>query len=233
MKRLVVAAIAIAMLTLAACASSHGTTSATPTTGTNYTVHIDNRWFPLPVGRTLRYTGSKDGKVAREVLTVTNKTRTINGVETRVVSDQLWLDRALAETTRDYYVQDGRGNVWYYGEDTAELDTNGNVTSTEGTWHAGADGAVPGIIMEADPKLGTPIRQEYLKGHAEDWFKVLSLDATATVPAGTFAPSVQTQEWTPLEPGVLSDKYYAQGIGIVHEVDVKGGNEELKLVNVS
>jgi hypothetical protein len=224
--------VAIVALGLAACGSSNETPSSTPTAPRNYTVQIDNEWFPLPVGRTLRYAGSRDGKAAREVLTVTNKTRTIDGVETRVVRDRLWLDGALAETTRDYYVQDGKGNVWYYGEDTAELDQAGKVTSTEGTWHAGADGATPGIIMEASPRLGKAIRQEYLKGHAEDWFKVLSLDATATVPAGTYAPSLQTQEWTPLEPGVLSDKYYAKGIGIVREIDVKGGNEELELVKV-
>jgi hypothetical protein len=40
---------------------------------------------------------------------------------------------------------------------------------------------------------------------------------------------MRTSEWTPLEPGVLDNKYYVRGIGTVKEITVKGGKEELEL----
>jgi hypothetical protein len=48
---------------------------------------------------------------------------------------------------------DINGNVWYFGEDTKEYE-KGKVVSTAGSWEAGKDGAEPGIIMEADPRMG-------------------------------------------------------------------------------
>lgn len=231
-----------ALLAAAACSSSKEAARSSPPPTTTYrpaidaarfSATVDNPWFPLPVGRTLEYTGSRDGKHAREIVTITANTRTIARVPSRVVRDVLYIDGVLAESTRDYYSQDSAGNVWYFGEDTAELNDKGAVTSTEGTWHAGVDGAEPGIVMEATPKVGKTMRQEYLKGHAEDFFKVVDLAASTTVPAGTYSPALRTEEWTPLEPDVLSNKYYAKGIGIVHEVDVKGSNEELRLQKVS
>jgi hypothetical protein len=230
-----------ALLAASACSSSKHTASSPPPATTyrpainaaRFSATVDNPWFPLPVGRTLVYTGSRDGKRAREVLSVTARTRTIAGVPNRVVRDVLYIDGKLAESTRDYYSQDAAGNVWYFGEDTAELNNAGKVTSTEGTWHAGVDGAQPGIIMEATPTVGKTIRQEYLRGHAEDQFKVIDTGASTVVPAGTFSPALKTQEWTVLEPDVLSEKYYARGVGIVRESDVKGGNEKLELQKVS
>ena len=97
-----------------------------------------------------------------------------------MIKDRLYLNGHLAERTTDWYTQDGKGNVWYYGEKTAELDRQGHVTSTEGTWQAGVDGAKPGIYMPAHPRVGQSFRQEYYKGHAEDHFKVL--DCTRASP---------------------------------------------------
>ena len=51
----------------------------------------------------------------------------------------------LQENTFDYFAQDRDGNIWYFGEDTEELDRHGNVVSTEGTWRAGVNGAQPGL----------------------------------------------------------------------------------------
>jgi hypothetical protein len=50
--------------------------------------------------------------------------------------------------------------------------------------------------------------------------------------AGT-ANTLLTQEWTPLEPGVLDHKMYARGIGTVLEQTEKGGNERNELVSVT
>ncbi len=231
-----------------AAAPSSGSTSTAPVASSSpsassaaspsidpaaFTTTIDNPWFPLVPGTTLSYRGTKDGKPAVDAYQVTNETRLIDGVTCVVVKDILTLAGKLAETTRDYYVQDKLGNVWYFGEDTQELDANGKVTSTEGTWHAGDDGAEPGIFMEATPTIGRALRQEYYKGHAEDHFQVLSLTASVKVPYRAFqGVALRTKEWTPLEPDVLDNKYYIRGIGEVREVSVKGPREELVLVKV-
>jgi hypothetical protein len=193
---------------------------------------IDNPWFPLIPGTTLTYRGVKDRRPAVDVLTVTNRTTPIDGVICRVIDDRLYLGGVLAEKTSDYYVQDRSGNVWYFGEDTAELDADGHVTSREGTWHAGVDGAIPGIFMPADPSVGATGAQELYPGHAEDHFEVVSLGAKVNVPYGAFDGALLTKEWTPLEPGVLDHKYYLRGVGVAKETTVTGPKEVLNLVKV-
>lgn len=199
----------------------------------NFVATIDNPWLPFKPGAVLTYRGTKDGDKARDVTTVTNRTEIVAGVTCVVVDDKLWLNGKLEETTLDYYVQDRAGNVWYFGEDTQELDANGTITSTEGSWHAGVDGAVPGIFMEADPVVGHAFQQEFYEGQAEDHFEVLNLAASVTVPAGTYDGALLTKEWTPLEPDVLDHKWYVRGIGEVRELAVKGPKEELSLVSAS
>lgn len=198
----------------------------------SFTSNVDNPWFPLAPGTTLTYSGTKDGKAARETYRVTNRTKVIHGVGCRVVEDQLFLNGKLGEDTIDYYVQDLAGNVWYFGEDTRILDGAGKVTSTEGTWHSGRDGAVAGIFMEATPIVGHSYAQETYTGHAEDHYEVLSVSAAVTVPYGAFSGVVQTKEWTPLEPDVLDHKFWVRGIGEVREASVSGPLEELVLEKV-
>jgi len=205
---------------------AHGTQS-------NFTTKIDNPWFPLKPGTTLVYNGVKDGKPQRDVVIVTHRTRVVGGVRCVVVSDRVFQGGHVAERTHDYYTQDRKGNVWYYGEDTAELNASGKVTSREGTWHTGIKGAQPGIFMPAHPRVGEHHRQEYWKGHAEDQFRVAGLHKTVTVPYGTFHNALRTTEWTRLEPGVLDSKYYVRGIGNVVESTVKGPRETLRLVSVT
>ena len=140
------------------------------------------------------------------------------------------LNGHLEERTTDWYSQDAHGNVWYYGEQTAELDAHGKVTSTEGTWQAGVDGAKPGIFMPAHPRVGQSGRQEYYKGHAEDHFKVIGLFNTVS-PRGP-ANTVLIEETTPLEPGTVDHKLYVRGIGNVLEQTERGANERNELVSV-
>ena len=142
------------------------------------------------------------------------------------------MDGRLHERTTDWYAQDRQGNVWYFGEATAELDKNGHVMSTEGSFQAGRDGAQQGLFMPARPKIGDAFRQENYKGHAEDHFQVVSLASAVKVPYITSARALLTRETTPLEPGVVDHKYYVRGIGTVLEESVKGGTERLLLVAV-
>jgi hypothetical protein len=197
-----------------------------------FSPNVTNPWFPLKPGATLVYRGSKDEQPAVEYFTVSRQTQQVGGVPCRVVLDRVYLNGYLAETTRDYYAQDRTGTVWYYGEDTAELDRHGHLLSTEGTWHAGVDGARPGIFMPAHLWVGASYRQEFYPGHAEDHFQILDLAARVAVPYGRFSHAMLTKEWTPLEPDVLDHKYYVRGIGTVKEITVRGGQEEMVLVDV-
>ena len=162
---------------------------------------------------------------------MTHLTKSIQGVRATVLHDNLYLAGKLAERTSDWYAQDADGNVWYLGEDTAELDRNGRVTSNEGSWQAGVDGAEAGIYMPAQPKVGESYSQEYYKGHAEDHFRVVSLRTSVDVPYSHSGAAMKTREWTPLEPGAIDFKYYLRGVGTVKE-QAKDGSERGVLVSV-
>ncbi len=203
-----------------------------PGAGRSFSPNVTNPWFPLEPGTVYRYRGEKDGTAMREVMTVTHRTTLIAGVRCVVVSDLVYSGGHVVERTDDWYAQDARGNVWYFGEATAELDAHGRVTTTEGSWRTGRHGAKAGIIMPAHPHVGQTGRQEYDPGQAEDRFRVLSLHAKVHVPYVSSRSALLTAEWTRLEPGVLDHKLYVRGIGTVLEVTVKGGNERNELVSV-
>jgi hypothetical protein len=213
-----------------------GSTQANPCENpdpSNFVDKIDNKFFPLVPGTTFIYKGEKDGVPSTTHTFVTHDTKTIEGVVTTVVHDQVFEKEVLAEDTFDWYAQDKAGNVCYFGEDTKELDKNGNVTSTEGSFEAGKNGAQPGLIMELNPKVGDTYQQEFAAGVAEDMAKVLKLDASTCVPYGCFHHLQLTKEWTPLEPGVVDHKYYAKNVGLIREETVKGGNEKSVLVRIT
>jgi len=198
----------------------------------SYSPQVTNPWFPLRPGTVYVYRGVKDGQPTRDVVTVTRRTIVVAGVRCTVVSDLLYTKGRLSERTADWYAQDARGNVWYFGEDTAELDRQGMVTTREGSWRAGRDGAKPGIYMPGRPRRGQTGRQEYYAGQAEDHFRVVTLKATVRVPFTSSRNALLTEEWTPLEPGVLDHKLYVRGVGTVLEQTAKGGDERNALVSV-
>ena len=184
----------------------------------NFVATIDNPFLPLEPGTKWTYGG--DEKV---VVTVTADTKLILGVAATVVRDQVFVGGKLVEDTFDWFAQDRQGNVWYFGEQTAEY-TDGKVTSRQGSWTGGVDGAQPGIVMLAQPLVDDAYRQEYLVGEAEDLAKVTALSGKVTVPAGAYSDLLVTEEWTPLEPGVRERKTYARGIGLVESRAIKGGS---------
>jgi hypothetical protein len=168
--------------------------------------------------------------------TILRRTKRVMGVECVVLRDRVWTKNELVEETFDWHAQDKEGNVWYFGENTKEYD-NGKVVSTEGSWEAGVDGAKPGIIMPADPKVGDSYREEYNKGDAVDMAEVLSLDGAAlndavSTPYDSLSKDVLvTKAWNPLEPEILEHKYYAPGVGLIGELKVTGPAEKVELVD--
>jgi hypothetical protein len=198
----------------------------------NFSPNVDNPWFPLEPGTVYVYGGTEAGKSAVNVLTVTSKTKVIDGVTNRVIEDRVFVNGRLEERTRDYYTQDQAGNVWYFGEDTALVNKHGKATSGAGSWHAGVDGAEPGVYMQANPELNRRFRQEWYKGHAEDQFKAVGLSTSITVPYVSSQHALRTEEITALEPKVLDNKIYVKGIGQVVERSVRGPEETLVLVDL-
>jgi hypothetical protein len=194
---------------------------------------IDNPYFSLIPGTTFVYEGIKDGERQRDEVKVSSKTKVILGVTCVVVNDVASHDGTPLEVTEDWYAQDKDGNVWYFGEDTKELDENGKVVSTEGSWQAGVDGAQPGIFMPANPQVTDSFRQEFYEGHAEDMFWIISLSQKVEVPYGSFDAALTTLEWTPLDPKIIDRKYYVSGVGLVLEASATGPNERFQLVGVT
>lgn len=225
-----VAVLVLATSPAAAAAADHTHPGGAPP-ASRFTTHIDNPWLPMLRGTVWRYRSvSSDGR-GREVVRVTDRTKRIMGVHTVVVRDRAYVGGELVEDTFDWYAQDRRGNVWYFGENTKELE-NGQVVSTEGSWKAGRDGARPGIVMKAHPRIGETYYQEFLAGVAEDQATVLRRHATARVPLRTFHNALVTKDFSALEPGVVEHKFFVRGIGSVLEKLVRGGHERLALISV-
>ncbi len=194
----------------------------------DFSAQIDNPYWPMRPGDSWI---SREGK-ARVEVTVTSRTKEIMGIQARVVHDVLTEDGEVKEDTFDWYAQDADGNLWYMGENTKEFE-NGKVVSTEGSWQGGVDGAQPGVLLPAEPKVGLAYRQEYYKGQAEDAAEVLSVDASEKVPYGSFDHLLETKEYTPLEPKVVEHKYYAKGVGPILAITVSGGSDREELVQFS
>jgi hypothetical protein len=199
----------------------------------DFTADITNPWFPLPPGMRWTYREiTEDGEQVQVVVTATSETVEIaNGITARVVRDTVTLDSSIIEDTLDWYAQDFQGTVWYLGEETAEFE-DGKLTTREGSFEAGVDGALPGVIMPAEPEPGMAYRQEYYAGEAEDNGEVLARGEHATVPAGEYDDLLLTADTNALEPKALEHKYYARDVGVVLTVDVKGGGRE-ELLSVS
>jgi hypothetical protein len=183
----------------------------------NFVAIVDNPYWPLPAGATWSYVETAaDGTEQDISIEVLAETREILGIAATIVHDQVTEDGELVEDTFDWYAQDAAGNVWYLGEDTKEY-ANGEVSSTEGSWEAGVDGAQPGDEMPAAPETGQAYRQEYLAGEAEDIAKIIAVGELVALPGESYSDVVVTREVTSLEPDLLEYKFYAPGVGLVLE----------------
>jgi hypothetical protein len=195
----------------------------------DFVPRIDNPYWPMAPGtrwvsREFDFEGSQ-----RVTVTVLERTREIEGIEATVVHDVVSERGELVENTFDWYAQDVCGNVWYLGENTKEYE-NGEVLSTAGSWEHGVDGAMAGVIVPGDPKVGLTYRQEYYAGEAEDAGAIVSLDEQAEVPFGHFRNVLLTKDFSPLAPKVLEYKLYAEGVGPVLALGVSGGSDREELL---
>jgi hypothetical protein len=197
----------------------------------DFVATIDNPYFPLtPGSRWLYEETNGEGEVEDIEFVVTDQTRSIQGITATVVRDTVTLDGVLVEDTFDWFAQDRQGNVWYLGEDVANYDENGELVDHDGSFEFGVDGALPGIVMLAEPQVGDAYRQEYHVGEAEDLGEVIGTGETVSVPAGDFEDVIVTRDWNPLDPEVIEQKYFAPGVGLVFEEKVAGDTGEGVLI---
>jgi hypothetical protein len=197
---------------------------------------IDHPYFSLKPGTTFVYEERDEGLVGR--FTVTTEEKVIKGIEVVVVHDAERVDGELVEFTEDWFAQDDEGHVWYMGEFSTQFypDEPGRAPTTEGSWEAGqpVEGTDPpqlaraGFAMKADPQVGDIYNQEFAPGVAEDKAEVIDLDASATVAYGRFDGNVlKTEDFSPLDPTLLENKFYVAGVGQILATDEEGKSEQL------
>jgi len=197
----------------------------------NFVKTVNNPYYPLKSGRTFTYTGKKEKLSLRKEVVVSKKTRVVMGVTCTQVADSVWVSGKLAQKTLEWYAQDKEGNVWYFGADAKQY-TSGKITGSAGSWQAGVNGAMPGIIMLANPTRGDTYRQSYLKGTIEDMGYVVSLDGALKVPYHAYKDLLITLQWSNLTPDIIENRYYAKEVGFIYSELVQGGTGELKLAKV-
>lgn len=225
---------AVAILTTLACRSYPTAPDYNPALPTAWAAAVTHPHFPLVPGTTYEFAGPTPTGTETVTVEVLQETKLINGVRASVVRDRVYLQGTLKEDTIDWYAQDNLGNVWYLGEAVKDYE-NGQVVSTAGSFEWGVDGALPGIIMWADPAahLGESYRQEYYKGKAEDFGRVLAIAQLATVPAGSYSGCVRIEEWNGLVNEPHTSKTYCPGLGIVLENSSVNGGDRVELLRVT
>jgi hypothetical protein len=198
----------------------------------DFTVHIDNPYWPMRPGTAWHYIETSGGETAHVTTTVTHKTKVIYAVTARVVHDVVRSGGEVVEDTLDWYAQDSGGSIWYLGE-LSKTYEHGNVVSTEGSWTYGKDGGQAGVIVPATPQVGCGYREEFHAGDAEDQAAVLSTAEPLRTPTGFHRNVLHTANTTPLTPDALENKFYARGIGPVLELDLSPDLGRAVLVRVT
>jgi hypothetical protein len=180
---------------------------------------IDNAWWPLEPGTRFSWRGSTEEEGERVphriVFTVTDLTKVIDGVRTVVGWDRDFTRGKLVESELIFLAQDKHGNVWHFGQYSETWEGKELVGGQ--TWLVGhLKGAKAGILMMAEPRLGTPA---YSEGFApapfywDDYARVWKVGQRSCVPAGCFRNVMVTEEFEPRKPDAYQLKYYARGVG--------------------
>lgn len=143
-------------------------------------------------------------------ITVLHETKKVDGVECRVVEEKETEGGKVKEKSRNYFAISKRTNsVFYFGEDVG------------GAWLSGEKGAKFGLMMPGTLLLKAKYYQEIAPGVAMDRAEILSMTETVITPAGTFKHCLKIKETTPLDANENEHKFYAPGIGLVQEGELK------------
>lgn len=224
-------------LMFVACGGGAGTTSAQARAGNPFgsaSAKITNPYLPITKFDRCVLGGNDGGQHLRVVRVLQKRTKpfSLNGhtVRTAVVKDSVTDVRAgqLIERTTDYFAQDRAGTVYYFGEDVNEY-SNGKLTGHSGQWRVGRDVSKPGVLMPADPKVGTTFYAEKIPGVAVEKDRVVASGLTQRFGGHTYRHVIKIREHaTTPKPADFELKTYAPGVGVITEAN--GG---LRLVGCS
>ncbi len=227
MKRIVSTLLLAALLTAVAACTNQGTAtedasfkSTFAADKTKFASKGTGKYFALLPGYKYEYTNK-----AKEVLiiTVTDKTKLVDGVETRVIEERETDGNGkLAEISQNYFaIDNATGDVYYFGEDVDIYDAaTGKVKAHDGAWLSGVKGAKYGLMMPGAPKLGDKFQIEVAEATALDRAEIVSITETFKTPAGEFKNCIKVKETSKLEPGTVEYKIFAPGVGLVLDDDM-------------
>lgn len=154
-------------------------------------------------------------------ITVLDQTKTVDGIVTRVVEEREWKDGKLYEVALNYFaICEQTKDVFYFGEDV-DFYENGKVVKHDGSWLAGTNGNRAGLMMPGAPKVKMKYYQEIAPGVAMDRAEIVSLEESCKTPAGTFTGCMKVKEGSAIELFAKEYKYFAPGIGLVRDEDVR------------
>ena len=162
-----------------------------------------------------------EGHGAQLIITVLNETKKVDGVETRVVEERETKGGKLVEVARNYFAISKRTNdVFYFGEDV-DMYKDGKIANHDGSWLSGVNGSKFGLMMPGRVLLHSRYYQEVAPNIAMDRATIVSVTETVKTPAGEFKNCVKVEETSPLSRFTTEHKYYAPGIGMVSDGEMK------------
>jgi hypothetical protein len=176
-----------------------------------------NPYFVLEPG----YRLVLEGGDRRLTITVLSETRTVDGIESRIVEERETSAGALVEVSRNYYALSRRSNSVFYLGEAVDMYRNGRIIGHQGSWVAGSNGARFGLMMPGQPLVDGRYYQEQAPGIAMDRARIAGMSGSIRTRAGGFSNILKIEETTPLEPKVKEYKLYAAGVGLIQDGDLK------------
>ena len=204
----------------------------------NFRASGKNPYFILRPGYQLVLEGWEDDEFIRTVITVLDDTKIIDladegigMVKTRVVEEREWVgedeeDLEIEEVSRNYFARCKQTNaIYYFGEWVINYE-DGEPVDNEGSWVAGENNALPGLIMPGTFLLGSKYFQEIAEeDDAVDRGENTAMDIDIIVGAGEFEDCVEVVDTNPAE-GVCDVeegdvKIYCPDVGLVMDEDLQ------------
>jgi hypothetical protein len=174
-----------------------------------------NRFFILEPGHQLVL----ESPEAKVVITVTDQTRKIGNIETRVVEEREEENGQLKEVSRNFFaICREHGDVFYFGEEVDDYK-DGKIVGHSGAWRADEKDSKAGILMPGTVLLGARHYQE-IAPNAKDRAEILADDVMMKTPAGTFKNCIKVEETSGIDPNDKGHKTYAPGVGLIQDEDL-------------
>jgi hypothetical protein len=198
-----------------------GYTSSFRTEDCTFSATGSNPYFILEPNYRQVLVANESDAGAELTITVLNETREVNGTETRVVEERERENGEIIEVSRNFFaICDETSSIFYFGEEVDDYE-NGAIVGHGGAWLAGEGENKAGLIMPGTVLQGAKYYQEIAPNIAVDRAEIIETDGELVVPAGSFDDVLVVAESNPLEPGAEELKYYAPGVGLLQEEDLK------------